>query len=861
MAITRNVKPLAGRYLWLTAACVWMCVADMGSAQSASDVRIGVVVYEAAPGESSSDPAWQELLTKWEVRSGLRIRYAKGTHSDVLHWMHNRVVDAVVLPAGALVQEEKAEREADRTQDSGMSWSIPSPHFDYLATFGYPAATTELAEPDRRQPGSHWFSRSVCVVSKDSDIDSEGELLEAARSGRLHVLMVHPYSASGSLLPRAHLLERLGVELHPDQIEYTFSHTESLERVAEGSPGLAAFVWDGALDVVPELAGALRRIDLPGLTAKTIPNEALLVRSGSPHESALRSLAAAEIGTERLALRTFEDWSSRYGKLAAWTRGVRVPTVGFEARKLSLDEVGWLLLYSARSQQQPPRLAVVLAGGGAKCSYQVGVLEALEEKLADLRRTIPHLTEAQRASLDIQLVVGTSGGAINALPVALGVSSTAEGRRAFKRAWMDSDQREILQPPAVQRVVMGLWFGLAQIVVLAWLLRTLVRDESRRHMLLATSLVILGAIELVLRELSWSPWAVLGTNHLWHHLYLLFTFAFRVSAVGLLVAGAIGLAAWRLSPGTWRVPEGALRVFWRLLVVLLVILPVVSLWYLFFHQRTMLAGSGVERQILSVYSELIEVPQARSMIDPRESLHRLSVAAESSLIRDLVITGTMLPRAGESTEDDLPDDLYFFARAGGVDSTAEEPPFGARGVSLNDPRYRHMLLDVLMGSSSIFPVFPARVLSDFPVEGQSVELVDGGFAHNSPIEAAVMWGASHVILIEVSPETRSSRKNFIANVAAALGHLQQQTEQVDRRSKQHVRVFTLEPRPPHLCILCFADNLIERAICNGYFDATGKRHPECQDREALTDDRTVAGHWFEEDLGPPDFVEVDPQAR
>ena len=168
-----------------------------------------------------------------------------------------------------------------------------------------------------------------------------------------------------------------------------------------------------------------------------------------------------------------------------------------------------------------------------------------------------------------------------------------------------------------------------------------------------------------------------------------------------------------------------------------------------------------------------------------------------------------------------------------------------------------MLLDVIMGSGSIFPMFPARVLHDFPAEGESVELVDGGFAHASPIEAAVAWGATHIIVIETSPETRSTRKNFVANLSAAIGHLYQQTQQVDRRSKQYVRVFTLEPRPPHLCILCFADNLVDRSICSGYFDAKGTRHPGCRHPEHLAVAEGVTGHWFEEDLGPPDFVEVE----
>jgi hypothetical protein len=239
---------------------------------------------------------------------------------------------------------------------------------------------------------------------------------------------------------------------------------------------------------------------------------------------------------------------------------------------------------------------------------------------------------------------------------------------------------------------------------------------------------------------------------------------------------------------------------------------------------------------------------------PDEKLRQLSLAAERSLRRDLVITGTCLPRPEQKAERGFPDDLYFYARA---DRVAGPSPFGARGVSLNEPGHRHMLLDVIMGSGSIFPMFPARVLHDFPVEGESVELVDGGFAHASPIEAAVEWGATHVVVIETSPESRSTRKNFVANLSAAIGHLYQQTQQVDRRSKQHVRVFTLEPRPPHLCILCFADNLVDRAICSGYSDAKGTRPPECRHPEHLATDEGVTGHWFEEDLGPPNFVDVD----
>src|SRR5437016_1783767 len=68
-----------------------------------------------------------------------------------------------------------------------------------------------------------------------------------------------------------------------------------------------------------------------------------------------------------------------------------------------------------------------------------------------------------------------------------------------------------------------------------------------------------------------------------------------------------------------------------------------------------------------------------------------------------------------------------------------------------------ILMDVVMGSGSIFPVFPPRQMHDFPTAGESIWLVDGGFAHNSPVEAAVLWGATLIVVIEASPKVRTSR--------------------------------------------------------------------------------------------------------
>ena len=122
----------------------------------------------------------------------------------------------------------------------------------------------------------------------------------------------------------------------------------------------------------------------------------------------IRELVEQAGGSETLAFDSIEDWRSRYEPVRKLAVAAGVTEVVFENRRLSLDEIGWLLLHGARSQPRPPRLAVVLSGGGAKCSYQVGVIRALEEKLAAIRK-LPNLSEQHLANLDIGLVVGTSG--------------------------------------------------------------------------------------------------------------------------------------------------------------------------------------------------------------------------------------------------------------------------------------------------------------------------------------------------------------------------------------------------------------------------------------------------------------------
>ncbi|MGH7134805.1 MAG: patatin-like phospholipase family protein, partial [Pirellulales bacterium] len=269
---------------------------------------------------------------------------------------------------------------------------------------------------------------------------------------------------------------------------------------------------------------------------------------------------------------------------------------------------------------------------------------------------------------------------------------------------------------------------------------------------------------------------------------------------------------------------------------------------LLFHERTLSDGTGIERRLLESFTELAQFRARELGIKPLDGAERTTgerlksvsrqIFAKRLLARDLVITGSCLER---STED-LPSDLYFYAPA-----SSSSPPvdYGERGVSLAERP--EMLLDAVMGSGSIFPVFPPRTLHDFPRQGETVDLVDGGFAHNSPIEAAVRWGATHIILIEADPHERGERRNFLQNASGAFNHLYYQAQLVDARSreKERVVIFSLRPDPPHVCMLDFADNLIDEAIEKGYREARG---------ESVNEPSGISGRRrFRKELGAPFF--------
>jgi predicted acylesterase/phospholipase RssA len=372
---------------------------------------------------------------------------------------------------------------------------------------------------------------------------------------------------------------------------------------------------------------------------------------------------------------------------------------------------------------------------------------------------------------------------------------------------------------------MVLWFVCIQVAIVLWATRRWVASAERLPRIIARAVLSLAAIQLVMTNVRFAPWSWMGDHHFLHHAWLWATFGIEGAGWLLLALGTVMYAGeWRAARGKKRIVLSGRAVNW-ILAVGLMGLPSVQLLSILFYEKTLSDGSGIERSLARNFAELADGQLSRARQEPvkrtagttaAERLQSLGkqMLERRLLTRDLVITGSCL----EQTSIELPSDLYFFAAA---DPRSPRPEFGNRGVSLAERP--ELLLDVVMGSGSIFPVFPPRTLVDFPEADESIELVDGGFAHNSPIEAAVRWGATHIVLIEADPQQRGERRNFLQNSAEAFGHLYQQAQLVDARSRENdpVVIFSLRPDPPHVCVLDFADNLIDAAIKKGYREAKG----------------------------------------
>ncbi len=803
--------------------------------QTLLNLRVGIHIY-ASDGALKGDELERYRSLFREVAAYARENYgrpvyiqaAAGSYADIYDWCKHDMIDLAVVTAGVYSMLK------ENTEDQ---WT-------YLCTMG---------QGDTRDRFEYGIN---CAVHEDSKLATLDDVLAQFKAGNLDIYMVSELSTSGGIFPRAYLKEK-GLEFTRDDIVFTGSHSNCLEELVRPHEPEApvqqtadqsvqaqiqepiavreeiAFVWDGAFqEGRDEKNLPVRPLPLEGLDTIRIPESAVIVRTAVYEENPFFFNSIIERDDfEQLA-----DSQRKYQRIYQWRSE-------FEEQQPKEEEAsGWTKLFDhfvryRAETGKAPRIALVLAGGGAKCAYQVGVAQVLEQKFREFREA----KALGQAECEISLVVGTSGGAINALPVAMGTYNSPSGVETIEDVWSGLDARDILVPEMAVRVGVGLTisFACALLILLGirlrWRGKRLFPHEHRARAAVWAFLTIGGLLLawwLVTQMTDWKlPWGLLLGNS--HNLYALWAItASSAWLVGLLLLVAGGVIWYidrknRRAGGYLALSAAKARevIAWLTLISILLGSPIVLMAASHFSE-----ARGLEWTIARAARELINERlatkgRANVTIDDLHGLSEVILDPDDKLLeKDLIITATVLPEAGQQFNE---SDIYLYAEANrrGGGNVEFEKGFDNRFVDLEQRHRRKLLIDAVLGSGAVFPFFPARTLKDCPGPGENLHLVDGSFGHHIPIEAAVRWGATHVLIVDPSPAEKDlcyrNDRSLLENSQVALGHLFEQAQKVDRQAH---RKLTTERKPPmlftvnpektkhHISLLSFAEVPIAFAI-------------------------------------------------
>jgi predicted acylesterase/phospholipase RssA/ABC-type phosphate/phosphonate transport system substrate-binding protein len=831
-------------------------------------LRVGVIAY-ADPGGKVAEV--DRILGKG---SGLPpAEYAVGTYADVLDWIGRGLVDVAKLPPGAFAQ----------TTEAGNTGPLAVP-CKYVATEGKPSWTqTEWTYVARKslEPYSSFVYNSVCLVRGDSGLASWDDVVKANARGEVQFIFTDPLSASGALLPMRVLMDA-NIPFH-DRMEFSWGHHDSIEllldaprltrdRKKDGKIAVAftydrVFEYSAAGDRETQLRTLLPLpIPLPKASGKVygkatklheveIPEEVWVTRQGYPDRAFDRLRELLRARTDR-GVPTFGEYPgefhSQFSAVRRWAKEVR-PVLGLPAHDSDpadynipstlRDIYGLMQKYQrtdAKLLAKPLRFALVLSGGGAKCAYQAGVVAELENALARFREEDKLL--GGKPLPDIGVVVGTSGGALNALPIALKMGANTADQPRLSDTWRGLDIRKMVCPSWHVRVLLGLCLAYLTLLVLRPLARWTsgaLSEGAPYRSASATVMVCAAAVGLYCLP-TFLPSRVItfGYSHLLFYIVYGLSVASRWAATILIVLVALKCLgelfsksasgqsrfrplrlAWELDASYRKITKTQRRLAFAYLLMTFFFLLAAAVVGAALSPRALFEGDPLVATVAREYRQLFKSKFGAgkySLDDVDRDLRLMSteIVNRTEEHRDLVITGSLLGEAG--------GDKYFFW-PGTSDPSVN--PFPDRGIPIKERS--NLLLDVTIGSGTIYPMFPARAVKGLKADpNKETHLIDGGFSHNSPIEAAVLWGATHILLIEASassPQKGRRDASFASNAIDAFGYLYDQAQINDVRAKGNVAVFTLRPERPLTALLDFGFHFADRAITSGERDARSRR--------------------------------------
>lgn len=202
----------------------------------------------------------------------------------------------------------------------------------------------------------------------------------------------------------------------------------------------------------------------------------------------------------------------------------------------------------------------------------------------------------------------------------------------------------------------------------------------------------------------------------------------------------------------------------------------------------------------AVYSNVFAVKAFREAL-PRKKLWT------NHFHSNLIVTGTLLRDQRCSASDVI--------KAGGLYFCFEGPegcggPGGGPWQVFRQPAAARAV-DAVFASGSAFPVFPPHQ-AHLP-NGCEVPLVDGGYAHNIPLEAASKADARQVLILNASPDpqdavlqaqppwrrllqqTRLDGGGLVRSSPDVLSFMFERAQELDRNIGESLVVASLSPRP------------------------------------------------------------------
>lgn len=983
----------------LAAVCPRDFSASRAQANAPTEIKVGITEYQDVEGSYERyEKLFQQLTAAASADEPVNFKFAIGNYGEVMDWYNKGEIDVAILSAMPVANFLRDAGESDKKKMREAyigDVSVTRVYSDLM-----PLATGTEKELANRDP---FFYRSVCLtLAADTELRTIDDIMRL--KDKIKFIFVRPFSLSGYVVPR-YVLKDHKIELRQDQMEFSYEHRNSVDKLLkearkkdrDPNKHFVAFVLD-EVRYQPEAGDPEKmlekiKIDKLEWPSFKIPRERVFVNYHLEREKlpdgerarnkfekfktlmqklftkAPRTVVVDPTVTGNLPIKVSlrprtDDWEKSYETSTKAIDGIALPRqLPYKSTvdKLLADFAAYV--DRPKSEQvKTPRLALVLSGGGAKCSYQAGAVIEIEAKLAELNE---RRAKKNKEPVDIDLVVGTSGGAINALLVAAGVTKSEDAlllrnQRAEELAllWASFKQQEFFRPSGRFNAIFGLCFGLLQAIIIT-IAVVIFGRHTMNWWLTGVVIASIGILEICIARYFDVSWTTIGNAlktegkvllvvilivfiagwlidfgkwarkrwrakfskipngdlqvdpetqseaskmHHWRWMAILLMFA--VSAIEFAIAKFRGLDeyvsvvgnshwtdhSWMLLTlvSNWSFPYPLLiaivmftvglfvwrgfdwnrrreKLVWGMTIFLIVMMTVMALEALFGASAPSKA-EGIEQAFAHKLPRLIRSTSDAAFVptpptgdeNPLASISK-QLMQRGSLKRDLIITTSRLPidinsfrlmlpeDAQHEVEkvNGLPEDLYFYFRANNKDEL--KPPVDRRFVPfIHNPT---KLLDVVIGSSTIYPIFPSRVLRDVKVGNEDesslknitmMKIIDGGFIHNIPLEAASLWKASHIILIEASPlPQQNAPQDFLDNSMMAFGYLFSQAQRTDKLTRGSAETFELRPTSrcekrdvdpacvgmdnipqPDMDTFDFSDTIVRNAFQSGRNDVT-----------------------------------------